>query len=35
MKPNAVDAENPLKFEEIYKVEHTPHPIEFEMYYSS
>jgi len=24
-----------LKFEEIYRVEHTPHPIEFEMYYSS
>ena len=23
-----------LKFEEIYKLEHTPHPIEFEMYYS-
>jgi glutamine synthetase len=23
-----------LKYEEIYKFEHTPHPIEFEMYYS-
>jgi glutamine synthetase len=23
-----------LKFEEIYAFEHTPHPIEFEMYYS-
>jgi glutamine synthetase len=23
-----------LKYEEIYKLEHTPHPIEFEMYYS-
>ena len=23
-----------LKFQEIYKFEHTPHPIEFEMYYS-
>ena len=22
------------EFEEIYKLEHTPHPIEFEMYYS-
>ena len=29
------DAYIALKFEEIYKVEHTPHPIEFEMYYSS
>ncbi len=24
-----------LKFEEIYNLEHTPHPMEFEMYYSS
>ena len=24
-----------LKYEEIYKYEHTPHPIEYEMYYSS
>ena len=23
-----------LKWEEIYKFEHTPHPVEFEMYYS-
>jgi glutamine synthetase len=23
-----------LKWEEIYKFEHTPHPIEYEMYYS-
>ncbi len=23
-----------LKWEEVYKFEHTPHPIEFEMYYS-
>ena len=30
-----IDAYIALKFEEIYKVEHTPHPIEFEMYYSS
>ena len=35
MKHSVADAENPLKFEEIYKVEHTPHPMEFEMYYSS
>jgi len=26
---------NKLKFEEIDKLEHTPHPMEFEMYYSS
>jgi glutamine synthetase len=24
-----------LKFEEIHKFEHAPHPVEFEMYYSS
>jgi glutamine synthetase len=30
-----IDAYIALKFEEIYKVEHTPHPMEFEMYYSS
>ena len=29
-----IDAYISLKFEEIYKLEHTPHPIEFEMYYS-
>jgi len=23
-----------LKWEEIYRMEHTPHPVEFEMYYS-
>jgi glutamine synthetase len=23
-----------LKWEEVYNLEHTPHPIEFEMYYS-
>ena len=23
-----------LKWEEVYKFEHTPHPIEFQMYYS-
>ena len=30
-----IDAYIALKFEEIYKLEHTPHPVEFEMYYSS
>jgi glutamine synthetase len=29
-----LDAYIELKWEEIYKFEHTPHPIEFEMYYS-
>ncbi len=29
-----LDAYMDLKWEEIYKFEHTPHPIEFEMYYS-
>ena len=32
---DAIDAYMNLKWEEIYKFEHTPHPIEFEMYYSS
>ena len=30
-----IDAYIALKFEEIYNLEHTPHPIEFQMYYSS
>ena len=30
-----IDAYIELKFQEIYNFEHTPHPIEFEMYYSS
>ena len=29
-----IDAYIALKFEEIYNLEHTPHPIEFDMYYS-
>ena len=29
-----IDSYISLKFEEIYKLEHTPHPIEYEMYYS-
>jgi glutamine synthetase len=30
-----IDAYIALKFEEIHRFEHAPHPIEFEMYYSS
>ena len=34
-KKNTVTNTDALdEFEEIYKLEHTPHPIEFEMYYS-
>jgi len=29
-----IDSYISLKFEEIHKFEHTPHPMEFEMYYS-
>ena len=29
-----IDAYIELKFQEIYNFEHTPHPIEFDMYYS-
>ena len=29
-----IDAYIELKWEEIFKFEHTPHPIEYEMYYS-
>ena len=29
-----IDAYIALKFEEIHKFEHAPHPVEFEMYYS-
>jgi len=29
-----IDAYIELKWEEVYKMEHTPHPIEFDMYYS-
>ena len=32
--PNTGYAYIALKFEEIHNFEHTPHPIEFEMYYS-
>ena len=30
-----IDAYIALKFEEIHKFEHAPHPVEFDMYYSS
>ena len=29
-----IDAYIELKYEEIHNFEHTPHPIEFDMYYS-
>jgi len=29
-----IDAYIALKFEEIHRFEHAPHPVEFEMYYS-
>ena len=29
-----IDAYMELKWEEVYAFEHTPHPIEFQMYYS-
>ena len=32
---DAIDAYMELKWEEVYNFEHTPHPIEFQMYYSS
>ncbi|MDD9875906.1 MAG: type I glutamate--ammonia ligase [Magnetovibrio sp.] len=31
---DAIDAYMDLKWEEIYNFEHTPHPVEFQMYYS-
>ena len=30
-----IDGYMELKWEEVYAFEHTPHPIEFDMYYSS
>ncbi len=30
-----IDGYIQLKWEEVYNIEHTPHPVEFEMYYSS
>ena len=32
---DAIDAYMDLKWEEVYAFEHTPHPIEFKMYYSA
>ena len=32
---DAIDAYMELKWEEIHNYEHTPHPVEFQMYYSS
>jgi glutamine synthetase len=32
---DAIDAYMELKWEEVYNLEHTPHPVEFQMYYSS
>jgi glutamine synthetase len=31
---DAIDAYMELRWEEVYAFEHTPHPIEFQMYYS-
>ena len=31
---DAIDGYLELKWEEIYRFEHTPHPVEFDMYYS-
>ena len=30
-----IDSYIELKWEEVYNFEHTPHPVEFQMYYSS
>ena len=32
---DAIDAYIDLKWEEVYNFEHTPHPVEWQMYYSS
>ncbi len=34
MDDDQIDAYIELKWEEIYRLEHTPHPVEFDMYYS-
>ena len=31
---DAIDGYMDLKWEEVYEYEHTPHPIEYKMYYS-
>ena len=35
MDDDQIDAYIELKMEEVIKFEHTPHPVEFEMYYSA
>ena len=35
MDDDMIDAYIELKWEEIYRYEHTPHPVEFDMYYSA
>lgn len=35
MTDDMIDAYLDLKWEEVYEFEHTPHPVEFKMYYSS
>ena len=32
--PDQIAAYIELKWEEVYNFEHTPHPVEFQMYYS-
>ncbi len=32
---NLIDGYMELKWEEVYNFEHTPHPVEWQMYYSS
>ena len=34
MDDDQIDGYLELKWEEIYRFEHTPHPVEFDMYYS-
>ena len=35
MTDDMIDGYLALKWEEVYNFEHTPHPVEFKMYYSS
>ena len=32
---DAIDSYMELRWEEVYRFEHTPHPVEYEMYYSA
>jgi glutamine synthetase len=34
MSDDQIDAYLELKWEDVYRMEHTPHPVEFDMYYS-